>query len=65
MRFPSAGACPKSDRELWLTMLEQALSTEYHGYSIEITNDQYDQTTTVVIIFSNVEDATFFRLSML
>ena len=50
------------DSEMWLRMLEIILESDFKDYTLTVTHDSYDQQTTVVVVFSNIEDAVFFKL---
>lgn len=53
----------KSQKNIYLTFIEQFLACNFSDYHITITENLYN-TTTVKIIFQNIEDATFFKLRM-
>lgn len=56
----SANSRPK-DREIWLSMLEMLLESEFSDYKITITEEKHSNIT-VEIEFSTVDDAVLFRL---
>ena len=49
------------DREMWLSMLEMFLESEFSDYKITITEEQH-RCITVEIEFSTIDDAIFFKL---
>lgn len=53
----------KSQKNIYLTFIEQFLACNFSDYRITITENLYN-TITVKIIFQNIEDATFFKLRM-
>jgi hypothetical protein len=52
----------KRDSETWLSILEQTLSTDFKDYTIEVSQVADGVVTVAIVVFSNVEDATLFRL---
>ena len=52
-----------SEQEMALTFLSQKLESFYTGAVLSITRDRYDVLTDISIQFSNIEDATHFKLS--
>jgi len=52
----------RRDRETWLSMLEQLLSTDFKDYVVDVTHDPSNMIAKVSIVFASVEDATLFRL---
>lgn len=53
----------KTNRECWITMIEQSLLMEvFADYTLEVDYGPYDNGTKIIITFSNPEDAAYFRL---
>lgn len=64
LRFPKVSvATRKGDVDLWISFIENILSSEYTGYEVTIMHDSYQQRIEISIIFANHEDAMFFKLS--
>jgi len=51
----------KSQKNIYLTFIEQFLACNFSDYRIILTENPYN-TTNVKIIFQSIEDATFFKL---
>lgn len=43
-------------------MLEMTLEADFRDYTIKVMQDLHQQTTTVTVVFSTLEDAVFFKL---
>ena len=48
--------------ETWIALLEQDLACNYQNYEVTAIRDEYEQTSKIKIQFSNIEDATLFKL---
>ena len=48
--------------ETWVALLEQDLACNYHNYEVTVVQDEYAQTSRIKVQFSNIEDATLFKL---
>jgi len=53
----------QSDQEMAITVLHQRLESYYDDVEMLITRNKYDILTDISIKFSNIEDATHFKLS--
>lgn len=64
VRWPPSGHLPRCDREMWLIMFEEILENSYKGWKMEVSHDQYDRSTVVIVEFACEEDAMMFRMRM-
>lgn len=53
----------QSEQEMALTFLNQKLDSFYDGAELTIVRDKYNVLTDISIRFSNIEDATHFKLT--
>lgn len=65
LHFPRLGSSYSNprlkDREMWLSMLEMLLESEFVDYKVTITEEKH-ASMTVEIEFSTVDDAMMFKL---
>jgi len=54
-----------ADQRFSLSMLGHMLDMHYEGSELQVTRDRYGVVTDINIRFSNIEDATHFRLTHL
>lgn len=52
----------KTNCECWITMIEQMLLSDFNNYTVTVDYGPYDRGTKITIEFTNIEDATWFRL---
>jgi hypothetical protein len=55
-------AMRRQDSKTWLTMIEQMLSSDFADYTVTVTQNHHTSTTEVVIVFTSVEDAVWFKM---
>jgi hypothetical protein len=64
LRFPKVSVTKrKGDSDLWISFIENILSSDYTGYTVTILHDYYQQRIEISIIFASNEDAVLFKLS--
>ena len=52
-----------SEQEMALTFLNQKLEYQYENAELTVTRNKYNVITDISIRFSNIEDATHFKLT--